>query len=125
MVLILSSFTFWDKSVRVNQDSLRSLKALFECMSCVSVEMHLDVSSLLSVFNLRLQAGSRYTPPRPADPSCQAVCIGGGRDWTIFLVSVALDSKKSTIKASHNYSLLSTVSNTRLAYNQVLSSLAV
>lgn len=46
----------------MNQDSLR-LKALFECMSCVSVEMHLDVSSLLSVFNLRLQAGSRYTPP--------------------------------------------------------------
>lgn len=61
----------------MNQDSLRSLKPLFECMSCVSVEMHLDVSSLLSVFNLRLQAGSRYTP-RPADPSCQAVCIGEG-----------------------------------------------
>lgn len=92
----------------MNQDSLRSLKPLFECMSCVSVEMHLDVSSLLSVFNLRLQAGSRYTPP-PCRPFLSGCLYWGREGLDHFLVSVALDSKKSTIKASHNYSLLSSL----------------
>lgn len=64
-------------------------------MSCVSVEKHLcvRVSSLLSLFNLRLQAGSRCPPP--CSPSLSGrVCKGGGRDRTIFLVSMSLDSKK-------------------------------
>ncbi|KAF3846854.1 hypothetical protein F7725_003932 [Dissostichus mawsoni] len=46
------------------------------------------VFAIISVFNLKLQAGSRYIPP------CRPSLSGGREGSDHFLVSVSLDSKK-------------------------------